>query len=337
MDPLSHAALGRTLIALAPAERCGRPMVVAATIGALSPDVDAVVMPFGWDIYLRVHEIGTHSLAGTLVCAILTAAAIRLFRRTHPLSWLVAAAWTGAISHVLLDLLSSARARVFWPIADRQVSIPLVAMADPWLAAIIVFGAVVVVARRSRPVAGWALAAAVVFLLIKAGLALRAVDAYLAASGAADVPVEARLVEARWASLSEWHIFDRAGANLRGWRADGASARVQRILTWPTAEPADLAASRSLPVVRNFLHVHDLGFAAIVERRDGPPWLLWSDLRYCWNPDAGGAPKLEPMVASGSLRLACGLWFGAELDGAGKALHQVIRIGRFTQRRAAPE
>ena len=35
MDPFSHAALGRTLAALAPEARAGRTVAVAATLGAL--------------------------------------------------------------------------------------------------------------------------------------------------------------------------------------------------------------------------------------------------------------------------------------------------------------
>ena len=42
-----------TLVALGPATAARRPGIAAAAmLGALSPDIDAVVMPFGWDRYL---------------------------------------------------------------------------------------------------------------------------------------------------------------------------------------------------------------------------------------------------------------------------------------------
>ena len=69
MDPLSHVAFSRTLIGVLPSpRRIDGPRgahVAAAVLGSLSPDIDAVFMPFGWDRYLRVHEVGTHTVEGT--------------------------------------------------------------------------------------------------------------------------------------------------------------------------------------------------------------------------------------------------------------------------------
>ena len=44
------------------------------------------------------------------------------------------------ISHLGLDLVSGARIRVGWPFVQQRVSLPLVAMADPWLIGICVAG-----------------------------------------------------------------------------------------------------------------------------------------------------------------------------------------------------
>ena len=129
-------------------------------LGALAPDVDAAVMPFGWDRYLRVHEVGTHSLAGTLACACLTALVVRLARRETPFARLLAAAWLGTISHVVLDLVSGARLRLGWPLADGHWTLPLVAMADPYLLGLLVAGVVLLAIAgraRHRPAAAAAL------------------------------------------------------------------------------------------------------------------------------------------------------------------------------------
>ena len=56
MDPLSHAAMGRVLVGL-PREAPRASVAAAAVLAALSPDIDAALMPFGWDRYLRAHEI----------------------------------------------------------------------------------------------------------------------------------------------------------------------------------------------------------------------------------------------------------------------------------------
>jgi membrane-bound metal-dependent hydrolase YbcI (DUF457 family) len=339
MDLFSHVALGRTVVAVAADKRHGRALVVAGTLGALAPDIDAVLMPFGWDLYLRVHEIGTHSLIGTVACALLTASVVRLFARTHAWSEMIGASWLGAVSHVTLDLLSSARLRVLWPVFDRQISVPLVAMADPWLAAILILGAgLLVFARRNqRRVAGLVIAVSMAFLLLKWVMAARAIDAYRAATSGDNV-ASSRVTEARWASLSEWHVFDRAAGQLRFWRATGSWRNAQLVMSWPIGPESPLvAASRELPTVRNFLRVHDLAFGTTVVRPDGREWVLWSDVRYCWNPTGEDAPKLEPIIGEGSARLACALWFGGEFDRSGHVLQQLVKIGRFTQRRSAGE
>ena len=70
MDPLSHVIFGRTLIALDRRGRFGAGAVAAAALGALAPDIDAIAIWRGWDVYLRVHEIGTHSIVGSVAIAI---------------------------------------------------------------------------------------------------------------------------------------------------------------------------------------------------------------------------------------------------------------------------
>jgi hypothetical protein len=83
--------------------------------------------------------------------------------------------------------------------------------------------------------------------------------------------------------------------------------------------------------------VHDLAFAATVDRPDDRRWILWSDIRYCWDPESGRAPRLEPIIGAEGKRLACALWFGGEFDRNGNALHQLVKVGGFTQRRDVHE
>ena len=338
MDPLSHVALGRTLVALGPEARNQSAIVAAGTLGAISPDIDALLMPFGWDVYLRAHEIGTHTILGTIACALLTASIVRLVSATAEWRPLALAGWGGAASHVALDVLSSARVRVLWPFDDRHVSVPLVAMADPWLASILIGGGIAVLAARQsrRRVSGFVLAAGVTFLVMKGALASRALDAYRAVTS--DGASEARIVEAKWATVFQWYVFDRSASQLRVWRATVGSAAAELVLTWPSGvETTRVKASRSLSAVRNFLHVHDLPFAATVGHHDGHESVLWSDIRYCWNPDAANAPRLEPIVGTPGARLACALWFGAEFDHDGRAIRQIVKVAGLTQTRGVSE
>ncbi len=336
MDPVSHASLGRTLVAaLGPRDAGGavRGSVAAAVLGALAPDLDSVLMPFGWDRYLRVHEIGSHTAMGTVACALLTAAVVWSFVRGS-LGRLAFCAWLGACSHVLLDLLSSARLRPGWPIVDTVVSLPAVAMADPWLLAICVSGALSSWIARSGRTPALVLGVGTLFLLMKGAAGAAAFSNYTAAVTRAGEPVVARAIEAQWASLTRWRILDRTPARLRIWHAAvGEEASVA--LSWPLGEDgAAVAASRRLSTVRNFLRAHQLGFATVHPRPDGRTLVLWSDIRFCWNPDEPGAARLEPIAHSRTGQgIACALWFGGELDAAGRPVREIVRVGGFTQSR----
>src|SRR5438105_4523088 len=148
MDPLTHIVVGRAVVATVDRhEPARRGVAWAAILGALSPDVDAAIALSGWDRYVRVHEIGTHSILGALVMACLTATVVKTvarFRGGDPkrvaLQPIVGAATAGAMSHIVLDVVSGARIRVGWPIVSPVVTLPLVAMADPWLIGICIAG-----------------------------------------------------------------------------------------------------------------------------------------------------------------------------------------------------
>jgi membrane-bound metal-dependent hydrolase YbcI (DUF457 family) len=337
MDPVSHIAFGRTLIAWAGTGARARGTVGAAVLGSLAPDVDAVAMPFGWDRYLRVHEIGTHSIAGTLACACLTALVVRAARRETPFARLLAAAWLGTASHVILDLVSGARLRLGWPLSDRHWSLPLVAMADPALLALLVAGVLLLsIARppQHRTAAGAALAVVAAFLSVKSILALSAVSAYEAARGPA--AVDARVVEAGWGRLREWTVFDRTDDELRAWHVTAGRPGSELVLHWPRTRPTGLAgASQALPTVRNFLHTHDLALVSVTSTADGSTTVLWSDIRYCWDPAARPAEGVPILSLDDGRRLACGLWFGGEFDGRGRVVRLIVRVGAITQTRDA--
>jgi membrane-bound metal-dependent hydrolase YbcI (DUF457 family) len=336
MDPVSHAALGRTLVAALGPRDSGRVLrgsVAAGVLGALAPDLDSALMPFGWDRYLRFHEVGLHTAIGTVACALLTAAVVWSVVR-GAFGRLAFCAWLGGCSHVLLDLLSSARLRPGWPIVDTVVSLPAVAMADPWLLAICLAGALVSWAGRARRTPALVLGVASLFVLLKGAAGALAFSNYSTAVQRAGEPVVARAIEAEWASLTRWRVLDRTPARLRIWRA-AAGEDASVALSWPIDQDhAAVSASRQMSTVRNFLRAHQLGFAAVHPQADGRTLVLWSDIRFCWNPDVPGAAQLEPIGQSRTgERIACALWFGGELDAAGRAVREIVKVAGFTQTR----
>jgi membrane-bound metal-dependent hydrolase YbcI (DUF457 family) len=342
MDPISHAIFGQTVAtALGRQASPLRGRVMAGVLGALAPDADAVLMPFGWDIYLRAHEVGTHSLAGSVAVAAAAALIARAFARDSRSSDLFAAAWLGCLSHIALDLVSGARLQIAWPFVTGHVGLPLVAMAEPWLLAIFAVGAVALAMMRHRPrgTAFGVVAGVAAFLGVKAVLLARALPDSSVVSRIEQSPLLTRIVEARWASLTEWYMFDRRADSLTEWQIEAGRSPIL-LLSWPVVADSPLVHdSRSLGTVRNFLDVHEVAFAGEIPAGDEGSTVLWSDLRYCWRPDvAGGEASPDPVFSAstptGPARIACGLWFGGAFDRKGRAIRQLVKVGGWWQTRA---
>jgi membrane-bound metal-dependent hydrolase YbcI (DUF457 family) len=326
MDAFSHAVLGRVVVAAA-AGRGSPPrgVGVAAVLGALSPDVDALLMPSGWDVYLSAHQIGTHSIAGAVVTGLASAALVRTLVRGSRYRGLATAALLGASSHLVTDILWGARLRPMWPFVQQDVSVPLVAMADPWGIAILAVGIVALWQSRrdlQRP-ARIVLLALGVFLAVKTALLATALSR---------TPVEAEwrhsgrhVIEARWGSLTDWYVFDRTHDALRQWRITARGGTPDLVLFSPVEPETPLVTtSRSLETVRNFLNVHELGFAIQQPLEASQRAVLWSDIRYCWRPPSSHGP------------LSCFLWFGGVFGADGHLITQQVHVGSWVQNRPAP-
>ena len=255
MDPLTHIVVGRAVVAAFDGDGpAARGVAAAAILGALAPDIDIGVALSGWDRYLRVHEVGTHSLAGALATAGLMAAGVRFATRRGGLEpprrpgigtpyALLAATAAGAISHLGLDLVSGARIRVGWPFVQQRVSLPLVAMADPWLIGICVAGLLAFWpgGTRLRTVARAILVAATAFLAFKGALLHHA----LRMSPLATTAFPA--VEAQWGSLTNWSIFEHTSTAVRAW---AVNSRDRPAVVWLSESVSPdtplVKASRSL-------------------------------------------------------------------------------------------
>jgi membrane-bound metal-dependent hydrolase YbcI (DUF457 family) len=343
MDPLTHIVIGRAVVAAAPNERRSRAIGAAAILGALSPDVDSAIAFSGWDRYVRAHQFGTHSLVGAVAMAALTAFVVQrssriLARRAHSRSAeafalrrasattsevgrrakasaerfqaVLGAAAAGAMSHLALDLTSGARIAILWPLVDRRFSLPLVAMADPWLIGLCIVWLLLRWPARLplRPASQAVIAITVAFLCFKAamlGVALR--HSKLAAE-------QPSAIEARWGSLTGWFVFERLANAVRASTiaTDGGPSLV---MTRPVGSDTPLVrASRSLDDVRNFLAVHDFAFPSETSDGERRVSVMWSDLRYC-------SPT------------GCGVWVGGTFDATGRPIIQEVRVGAVVQRR----
>ena len=318
MDPVSHVAFGRALALLngpRDARVVHRGRLAAAALGAIAPDADLVLAPFGWDRYLVAHESLTHSIAGSLVCALLAALIVRLAgRQSAGFSRLLAAAWIGTLfGHVALDLVSGGAVRPFWPLSDARVSLPLVAMADPLLATPLWVFLLASVCWRCHA-RSLALGTVVTVLLILGvkGISLSSATRLVASRVTGD---GLAAFDATWGSWVRWSAFDRSGDEVRSWQVNAWRREVsqQHGRSGPRSAPV-VVASRALDTVRDFEAVFDLGFPRIVH--DGPrTTVLWSDVRVCG-------------------RERCALWFGGTFDAQLRPIEQIVLVGSVRQTRA---
>ena len=331
MDPVSHVAFGRTLIALDSRRTLGPGAIAACVLGSLAPDLDAVFMPIGWDIYLRRHQGGTHSLIGSFACAALTAAVVRLSSKRGHYRWLLLAACGGAVGHLLLDVISGADVRFFWPLG-RPVALPLFAMADPWLGGVLVLGFVMLAVRRknSGRMAAAILVAVTLLAGGKAALYARAQER----SDTSDGSVLFRRAEAEWGSLTRWIAYETRADIVDARRVNALTGTVTPLIHVPRGLDDPLVVrSRELETVRNFLAAHGVTFAAVIGARAERPQVLWSDLRYCGPLNNRSAPWAPISLESGS-PVSCALWFGGEFDPAtGVPSVSIVYVGHLVQRR----
>jgi membrane-bound metal-dependent hydrolase YbcI (DUF457 family) len=334
VDPVSHVAFGYTVV------RAARPAVprltLAACLGALAPDADAVFMPAGWDVYLRVHELGTHTLVGAVPLA-LAVAFIARGRTGTPLLPLFQIALLAVISHLALDVTSGARILLGWPFLSDRTSLPLVAMAEPWMIVLLVLGLIALRVFKDQV----RIIALGIVVLVCVCLSVKAIW-LVQAQGTLDPDAigfkGAQIVEAKWFSLREWNVF--GGTEARLIQVIIRPDRPPRIVaSWPIGTDFPLAAaSRRLDTVRNFLAVHELAFARQLPTVDGMTEVLWSDVRFCWMPGADPPDATRRLLAIGSSpeRIACALWVGGVFDHEGRALSQRVRVFGLWQTRPAP-
>lgn len=319
MDPVSHVSFGRILAA--PLGR-GAPngVVAACVVGSLMPDVDLIAAIQGWDVYLRLHQAGTHSIAGAVICGGVTAGVTRAFRSTSG-ARLRLAGMLGCLGHVALDLISGADIRPLWPIWNGDVRLPLFAMADPWLLAVLVVCAGVVMSRKTTGSGLAPLAAVLVLLVVKGALYERAI--HLGPGPAADAIVR---FEAQWASWTRWVRYEATADLLRASEIDVAAGAVTPLVQVERGlRDPRVVQSETLETVRNLRATHDTTFARVERRAPDRVLVLWTDLRYC---DLEASARLTPLDAG------CALWFGGEYDERAAVRAVLVQVGPIAHRRA---
>ena len=235
------------------------------------------------------------------------------------------------MGHLLLDVISGADVRFFWPVGPA-VALPLFAMADPWLAGVLVLGLVTLALRRrnSGQVAAAILIAVTVLAGGKAALYARTQGLH----DTSDASVQFRRAEVEWGSLTRWIMYETRADVVEARRVNALTGTATPLIHVPRGLNDPLVArSRELATVRNFLVAHGVTFAIVTDASAERRLVLWSDLRYCGPLDNRPAPWAPITLGRGS-PVSCALWFGGDFDPtAGVPTASIVYVGHLVQRR----
>jgi hypothetical protein len=285
-------------------------------LGSIAPDVDTVLVARGWDIYLRFHEAGTHTLAASPLLAAAVATVVKLAVGQSRFLPVFLAAWGGvAIGHIGFDLVSGSDIRTFAPFSSDRLGWHLLTMGDLLAVAVLVGGSILTFKWRR----GGALATLLVLVallgskVVTQRVALDAYTATLEARGEQRA-VRGRQPDAVNGSWAGWYFYDRYAGQVRRWWVD--ARRRTAVLDVVIAVPPEsslIAATREVSVVRNFLPLADIPFPRIQREGNGRA-VFWSDARFC---DRAG----------------CSVSFGALIGPDSRPMLQIIQIGGYRQTR----
>jgi hypothetical protein len=237
---------------------------------------------------------------------------------------MLAAAATGAVSHLWFDLFSGATIRLFWPLVDTRVSnLGAFAMADPWVALWCVMTAIVIASRREKRVRNAAIFSLVlaIFVAVKTAARVEATRVFFA-----HVPDAGEiLILPVWGSLTEWEVYGHDATHVSQWVVNARKGSIDQRMTMPVlgatgAGLASVAASLDWDTVRNFRRTHAFAFARITSTGDATR-VMWSDLRYC---QAAAGSGEEP---------ACTVSAGGERVATATAPRLIVTIGKVVQTR----
>jgi Predicted membrane-bound metal-dependent hydrolases len=124
------------------------------TLAAAFPDSDFVLRSIDPLTYLNLHRGITHSLILLPFWAlILSLLALRLFRGAPPWRAFYGVCALGLAIHIAGDVITTYGTKIFAPLSDLRVSIPLTFIIDPYFSAIIVAGLGLATLLKSRTAA----------------------------------------------------------------------------------------------------------------------------------------------------------------------------------------
>lgn len=129
MDPITHGTIGLALSAFSgESVSLTSPIALGCALGAMIPDIDAVIRVFSNDmVYLKHHRGITHSVPALVLLSSIVTGGLLLFFPQMPVLQVLFWTFIGGLSHTLFDILNSYGAMLF--MKKRKAS--LLTLYDP--------------------------------------------------------------------------------------------------------------------------------------------------------------------------------------------------------------
>lgn len=279
MDNLTHSLIGVVLGESGLRRRLGAGTTLALVIGSNLPDLDAAVLPFGPEAFLK-RRAWTHSLLLMPVLSLVAAWALRRFAPQLGTARAFGLILGGCLLHVVCDLLNSYGVRPLVPFSHERFELSWMFIVDFFLWAILL--APVLLARgkpygpgRERIYRVGAVAA-LAYVLGAGAMHARAVEAMEAAARAQVPPASFTYAFPDAFSPLAFRGVMRTGDRWSMYPVDAVGRTLGTGRSWTTIE-ADPAVQKlkSLPFVRQL----DAFYKAPVwlSTKDGP---MVFDLRF---------------------------------------------------------
>jgi membrane-bound metal-dependent hydrolase YbcI (DUF457 family) len=107
------------------------PMIGAAVVAGVAPDLDALSLFWGFGAYVRYHQALTHNLFVVPFLILLVAYLFYHLSSYHNFPALLGLAALGGFGHLLLDLTITWGLAPFWPLSFHTYCLNLILLTDP--------------------------------------------------------------------------------------------------------------------------------------------------------------------------------------------------------------
>jgi membrane-bound metal-dependent hydrolase YbcI (DUF457 family) len=142
MDPVTHGLASYALTrAIFP--RASRATLAGAVVAGTAADLDQLSAYAGPSAFLACYRTFTHSVAATVVLAVILALALAVLRKqnTDPIKTILPIFLMASLLHLAMDLCQNDPVELLWPFRSQRVSLDLVAHLDLWILLTLLAGA----------------------------------------------------------------------------------------------------------------------------------------------------------------------------------------------------